>query len=239
MTSRHQVAATLPWMRLGTAHLLACTGRLTDDQFQEPSGLPGWRRAHVVGHVSRNAEALTRLATWARTGVENPMYTRPEQRAADIEAAAGQPAAILRSEVAATATALDDALAMLDGDDWTAMVRSAQVREIPAAEISWMRIREVWIHAVDLGAGAALDDLPGGVIDLLLDDVSRVLSARENCPAVVLRPSDRGREWRLCPPRAGKMTSITASAADLAGWLTGRVPGSALPGQVPVLPRWL
>jgi maleylpyruvate isomerase len=83
---------------------------------------------------------------------------------------------------------------MLDVDDWTATVRSAQGREIPATEIPWMRIREVWIHAVDLGAGAALDDLPGAVIDLLLDGVSSVLSARENCPAVVLRPSDRDRE---------------------------------------------
>jgi hypothetical protein len=52
---------------------------------------------------------------------------------------------------AETATALDDALAMLDVDDWTATVRSAQGREIPAAEIPWVRIREVWIHAVDLG----------------------------------------------------------------------------------------
>jgi maleylpyruvate isomerase len=239
VTGRRQLAATLPWMRLGTVHLLACAGRLTDDQLQEPSGLPGWRRAHVVGHVARNAEALTRLATWARTGVENPMYARPEQRAAGIEAAAGLPAAILRSEVAATAAALDDALAMLDGDAWTAKVRSAQGREIPAAEIPWMRIREVWIHAVDLGAGAALDDLPGGVIDLLLDDVSGVLSARENCPPVVLRPSDRDREWHLRPGRAWTMTSITAPAADLAGWLTGRIAGSALPGEVPELPRWL
>jgi len=239
VTGRHQLAATLPWMRQGTAHLLACIGRLTDDQMQEPSGLPGWRRAHVVAHVARNAEALARLATWARTGVENPMYAGPEQRDADIEASAGRAAAILRSEVVVTAAALDDALALLDGDAWTATVRSAQGREIPAAEIPWMRIREVWIHAVDLGAGAALDDLPGGVIDLLLDDVAGVLSAKENCPAVVLRPSDRDREWRLGPGTARTVASITAPAADLAGWLTGRVAGSALPSDVPALPRWL
>jgi maleylpyruvate isomerase len=167
------------------------------------------------------------------------MYAGPEQRDADIEASAGRPAAILRSEVVATAAALDDALALLDGDAWTATVRSAQGREIPAAEIPWMRIREVWIHAVDLGAGAALDDLPGGVIDLLLDDVAGVLSAKENCPAVVLRPSDRDREWRLGPGAARTVASITAPAADLAGWLTGRVAGSALPSEVPALPRWL
>jgi maleylpyruvate isomerase len=55
MTGRHDIAATLPWMRQGTAHLLACAGGLTDDQMQAPSGLPGWRRAHVTGRVAGSA----------------------------------------------------------------------------------------------------------------------------------------------------------------------------------------
>jgi maleylpyruvate isomerase len=239
MPSRHDLAVTLPWMRQGATHLIACAGRLTDSQLQAPSRLPGWRRAHVVGHVARNAEALARLATWARTGAENPMYAGPEQRAADIEASAGRPAEVLRSELVTTAAALDDALALLDHDTWAAMVRSAQGRDIPAAEIPWMRIREVWIHAVDLGAGAAFGDLPGGVVDLLLDDVTDVRSGEKNCPSVVLRPADRNREWRLGPGTVSAVASITAPAADLAGWLTGRVAAVALPGKVPVLPRWL
>lgn len=236
MTARHDLTATLPWMRQGTAHLLACADGLTDGEMQAPSGLPGWTRAHVAGHVARNAEALARLAAWARTGVENPMYAGPEQRAAEIEASAGRPAAILRSELATTAASLDDALALLDGDTWTATIRSAQGRQIPAAEIPWMRIREVWIHAVDLGTGAAFGDLPLGVVDLLLDDVTGVLSGRDNCPPVALRPSDRNREWRLGPGPGPAVADVTAPAAHLAGWLTGRV---ALPGDVPALPRWL
>jgi maleylpyruvate isomerase len=102
-----------------------------------------------------------------------------------------------------------------------------------------MRIREVSVHAVDLGAGATFPDFPGGFIDLLLDDATDVLSGKENCPSVALRPSDRDREWRLGPGTVSGVASITAPAADLAGWLTGRVAGSALPGEVPVLPRWL
>ena len=236
MTARHDLAATLPWMRQGTAHLLACTGALTDEEMQAPSGLPGWRRAHVAGHVARNAEALARLAAWARTGVENPMYAGPEQRSAEIQASAGRPAAMLRSEIAATAAALDDALALLDDHTWTATIRSAQGRQIPAAEIPWMRIREVWIHAVDLRTGATFDDLPAGVVDLLLDDVTGVLSGRDGCPPAALRPSDRDRAWRLGPGPDEQVTRIAAPAAHLAGWLTGRV---TLPGEVPVLPRWL
>jgi maleylpyruvate isomerase len=236
MTARHDLATTLPWMRQGTAHLLACADALTDEEMQAPSGLPGWRRAHVAGHVARNADALARLAAWARTGVETPMYAGPEQRAAEIEASAGRPAAILRSELITAAAALDDALALLDDQTWTATIRSAQGREIPAAEIPWMRIREVWIHPVDLGTGAAFDDLPIGVVDLLLDDVTGVLSGRDDCPPVVLRPSDRDQEWRLGPDPATAVAKVTAPAAHLAGWLTGRV---ALPGELPALPRWL
>jgi maleylpyruvate isomerase len=236
MTARHDLAATLPWMRQGTAHLLACTEGLTDGEMRAPSALPGWNRAHVAGHVARNAEALTRLASWARTGVESPMYAGPAQRAAEIEASAGRPAAILRSELVTTAATLDDALAALDGDTWAAAVRSAQGREIPAAEIPWMRIREVWIHAADLGTGATFDDLPAGVVDLLLDDVTGVLSGRDNCPPAVLRPSDRDREWRLGHGPVTAAARVTAPAAHLAGWLAGRV---ALPGDVPALPRWL
>jgi maleylpyruvate isomerase len=236
MTARHDLAATLPWMRQGTAHLLTCADGLTDTEMRAPSALPGWSRAHVAGHIARNAEALGRLAAWARTGVENPMYSGPEQRATEIEESAARPAAVLRSELAATAAALEDALARLGEDTWAATVRSAQGRQIPAAEIPWMRIREVWIHAVDLGTGAGFGDLPGGVVDLLLDDVTGVLSARDNCPGAVLRPSDRDREWQLGAGQDGSAALVTAPAADLAGWLTGRV---LLPGEVPALPRWL
>lgn len=236
MTARHDLAATLPWMRQGTAHLLACADDLSDTETRAPSALPGWSRAHVAGHLARNAEALGRLAAWARTGVETPMYSGPEQRATEIEESAGRTAAVLRSELAATAAALEDALAGLGENTWGATVRSAQGRQIPAAEIPWMRIREVWIHAVDLGTGASFGDLPDGVVDLLLDDVTGVLSARDNCPAAVLRPSDRDREWQLGAGEDGSAALVTAPAADLAGWLTGRV---RLPGEVPALPRWL
>lgn len=71
---RQDKSVTLPWMGAGTEFLLRAVGALPDDALADPSRLPGWTRAHVVGHLARNADALTRLATWARTGVETPMY---------------------------------------------------------------------------------------------------------------------------------------------------------------------
>ena len=151
--NRQDVSVTLPWMGAGTELLVRAVSALPDDALAEPSRLPGWTRAHVVGHLARNAEALTRLATWARTGVETPMYADREQRAADIEESAQAPVDTLRRELVETAATLDAALAALDERTWQAPVRSAVGRPIPAAEVPWMRVREVWLHAVDLDAG--------------------------------------------------------------------------------------
>ena len=60
-----------------------------------------------------------------------------------------------------------------------------------------MRIREVWLHAVDLDAGAEVADVPDGVVDLLLDEVTATLSAADGCPAVTSRPTDRDRRFLL------------------------------------------
>ncbi|MPY61051.1 maleylpyruvate isomerase N-terminal domain-containing protein [Streptomyces spongiae] len=115
------------------------------------------------GHVAGNAEALLRLAIWARTGVPTPMCADREQRAAEIESSAAE---------------LEDAPAALDAPTWRAEVRSALGRTIPAAEIPWMRVPEVWLHAIDLASGTAFADLPARLTDTLPDDVTATLSTR-------------------------------------------------------------
>jgi len=72
VTDRHDVAATVPWTREGTARLLAVVDELGDEDLRGPSTLPGWSRAHVIGHLARNAEALVRLATWAQGILSSP-----------------------------------------------------------------------------------------------------------------------------------------------------------------------
>jgi maleylpyruvate isomerase len=233
VTDRHDTDTTIPWLRQGTELLLYTVDKLDGEAFAEPSALPGWTRAHVVGHVARNAQALVRLASWARTGVETPMYADRAQRAAEIEESAAYPPERLRRELHETAEALDAALARLEPEMWRAEVRSALGRAIPAAEVPWMRNREVWLHAVDLGTGVTMADLPADLVDLLLDDVTGMLSTKDGCPPCTLRPTDRSREWRL--GRGPSEGTVAASAADVAGWLTGRM---TLPGT-PALPTWL
>jgi len=221
------------WLREGTASLLALVDSIGDDRLRAPSLMPGWSRAHVVGHLARNAEALGRLAAWARTGVPTPMYADRQQRAAEIEASAALPAARLRAELVTTAATLDEAFAALDGAAWRAEVRSALGRAIPASEIPWLRVREVWLHAVDLDAGVRLADLPAALVDALLDDVTGTLGTRPGCPAVRLVPEDRDRTWRL-GTEAGAV-DVTGAATQLLGWVTGRAPETARL----TLPAWL
>ena len=239
MSARDDRTATVAWMRQGTGYFRTRLDTLTDADLRDPSRLPGWSRAHVIGHIARNAEALGRLAHWARTGIETPMYADREQRAADIARSAAQPAAVLRSEAVATAELLDQALDNLEETGWSATVRSAMGRQIPATDIPWLRVREVWLHAIDLDAGARFADLPPGLIDTLLTDVVAALSVKPDCPPVTLAPTDRENEWRLGSAAAEGVRILTGPAAELAGWVTGRIAGSAFGDGIPELPTWL
>lgn len=234
MTDRHDLTVTLPWMREGTALLTGVADRLTDAGLAAAGTLPGWTRAHVIGHLARNAEALTRLATWARTGVPTPMYATREQRAAEIESSATLPPDVLRRQLKSTAAELEAALAALDTGTWQAEVKSALGRTIPAAEIPWMRVREVWLHAVDLAAGTTFTDLPADLVDTLLDDITGTLSTRPGCPAVRLAPTDRDRTWAFGPTAEDPVVA-EAPAAELLAWTSGR----AARAEPVTLPLWL
>ena len=246
------MSSTLLWSRdlvtAGTALFQRALDGLDEASFAEPTALAGWTRAHVVAHVAANAEALVNLATWARTGVETPMYASPEQRGADIEKGALLPAARLRQWFADSAAALDAALASLDGESWTRLVRTAQGRTVPATEVPWMRTREVMVHAVDLDGGVGFDDLPTDFLVEVLHDVAAKRSRSADGPAVVLVSTDptdtvdgtpRSAAWPVLG--VGEAVQVRGPLAQLAAYATGRAHTglTADDGTVPVLPRWL
>ena len=213
--------------------------RLDDGDLYQPSRLPEWTRAHLIGHLARNAEALGRLAAWARSGVETPMYASADQRAAEIDAAVALPPAQLRKEVFDTAADLEEAMDRLGPDTWPSVVRTAQGRVVPALELPWMRVREVWLHAVDLDAGVEIAEWPADLVDLLAADVMDTLSTRKDCPGVEIQLRDRPGSWQL-----GRRHDVTVKgrASDVLGWLSGRTSGKVLTplkGGLPALPRWI
>src|SRR4051812_47601579 len=98
--------------------------RLSDADLAAPSALPDWTRAHVVAHLARNADALGNLLTWARTGVETPMYASQEARDAGIATTAVQPPGELRADYAEACRRFADAVESLPSEAWTATVRT-------------------------------------------------------------------------------------------------------------------
>ncbi|AGM08798.1 maleylpyruvate isomerase N-terminal domain-containing protein [Amycolatopsis keratiniphila] len=144
-------ATYLEWMRAGTERLLGIVDGLAEPRFAEPSPLPGWTVGHLVAHLHYNACALGRLASWAATGVESPMYDGAGQREREISTGAALPPAELKDLVRESAAELDGLLSALTDKQWARQVVTAQGRTVSAEEIPWLRVREVVVHGVDLG----------------------------------------------------------------------------------------
>ena len=225
---------TLAWMNDGTERLLADLAGLPDEALTAPTALPGWTRRHLLAHLAANAGALRNLVYWARTGEERRMYASQQQRDADIAAGAERPAGELRAWVQSSAAALAADLDSLPGPAWEATVITAQGVTRTAEQIPWMRVREVYVHAVDLAAGTAFADLPADFLAALLDDVTARRSALGG-PALAVAASDTGGRWEVAG--SGAPVPVTAPLAALAAWLTGR-PAPSL-ANAPVLPPGL
>lgn len=225
------LARRLDWHRRGTEFLTAAADRLDDAELARPSRLPGWTRAHVLGHLARNCDALGNLLHWARTGIETPMYTSTEQRDDDIARTAAFPPAQLRAELHATIAELDARMAAMSDADWDGPVRTRQGRVITGAEVPWMRCREVWVHAVDLDAGAEFTQIPSDIGIALLTDAAGFAAANPAAPGVRIVASDADFEVVL----ADGARPVELPLAELLGWVLGRESRTDLPA----LPAWL
>ena len=230
----------LDWMRDGEAFFLGGLDGLDDDDLREPSGLPGWSRAHVVSHFSRNARALINLLDWARTGVATPMYPSVEARAEGIEEGSHQSPADLRAEAHAASLQLKDATAAMPEAAWEGAIRTALGRATTGAEVPWMRVRETWVHAVDLDASRRIEQIPDAISLALIDEVTTTLNSRDDCPGVVLCATDTSREWKMGAPEGA--VTLKGTQAAILGWVTGRSRGEELHASgrsLPPPPRWL
>ncbi|MDO5494052.1 MAG: maleylpyruvate isomerase family mycothiol-dependent enzyme, partial [Nesterenkonia sp.] len=152
---------------------------LDEADLDAPTLLQGWTRRHLIAHVAFNARALGRLADWARTGVENPMYASQAARDEEIAQGTELSGRQLRRLDHETSEALAEDWASLPEDRWSAQVRTRQGSMVPLRSTLWMRSREVWIHAVDLDAGLSFAELPEEFLERLFDDVVGSLSTRD------------------------------------------------------------
>ncbi|QBJ96966.1 maleylpyruvate isomerase family mycothiol-dependent enzyme [Rhodococcus sp. ABRD24] len=223
--------------RRGTAYFAQRLADLPDGGLSGPSLLDGWTRAHLVAHVGYNAAALCRLLDWAATGVETPMYESAEQRAQEIAEGATLSPAAIRNLFEHTVARLDGSWRSLPDAAWNAEVRTAQGRTVPVSETAWIRSREVWIHAVDLGNGGRFGDFPTVVLESLLAEIVGMWRRKGEGGGLVLQVDGAA---SVAVDETAETRRVSGSLAGVVRWAAGRgAVGVTVAGADEGPPRWL
>jgi maleylpyruvate isomerase len=166
------------------------------------------------------------------------MYESVEQRNREIAEGATLDPAALRNLFDHTAARLDEKWRHLPASAWSAEVRTAQGRLVPASETAWMRTREVWIHAVDLANGGRFNDFPAVVLDSLLADIVGMWRQKNLGSGLVLAVDD-GAPIAV-QEDSPATTTVAGTLAGVARWAAGRgAIGVKIDGDLEVPPRWL
>jgi maleylpyruvate isomerase len=195
----------------------------------------------VVTHVARNAEGLGRLLAWALGYIGVSIPVRAQARDEAIKAGAGRPKDEQLADLRHTGAAFAASAQELSPEQWDATVATRH-GPMPAARVPWARVRELWLHVVDLDAGVEIDEMPDDIASMLVRDVAAWMHTRVPAEIQVQLPDGEllafGPQATAVQPCTGP---VSGPVQQLAGWLTGRSHRSALsaPGGIPELPSWI
>ncbi|MBE9375440.1 maleylpyruvate isomerase family mycothiol-dependent enzyme [Saccharopolyspora sp. HNM0983] len=223
-----------------TRDLLDATAAMDQTSVHEPSLLPGWTRAHVLAHLSRDADARVNALTWARTGIEHPMYPSPADRDADIDNGARRDRRVLLDELEAASDRFTAAAQALPSHAWLNEVCDELLRAVPAMDVLRARLLEVRVHTIDLDCGVGFDDIPLTEAEQLLEDTVQEFGGRADVPALIVTADfgDHERSWSLRGTTTAPAHAHGPPGAVL-GWLLGRGASEDIAGDAPALPFWL
>lgn len=211
-------------VRRATAFLARKINEVQDSRLNLPTLLDDWTRAHLIAHLGYNARALCRLALWANSGKEHAMYSSPGARVAEIERGATLQPHALRHLFEHSAISLNVEWRDTPDKAWSAKVRTATGRWVPFSETIWMRLREVWIHAIDLDNGARWIDIPTHTSHRLLQDIVNIWSKRDLDQGYILHIANDAvlstHNKALGIPSA--TVEVYGDLPDLLSWASGR-----------------
>lgn len=196
-----------------TQRLLGATIAISDEDWQEPSLLPGWTRAHVATHIARNADFLRQLVT--TQGEHDAVSYGPEREMA-IERGSERSALDLQIDLDTSAGQLNDCFDEVEDDGWDLPVTLPDGWEVPISALPMLRLYEVELHHVDLGIGYVVDDIDDETAGWLLSWKSVQLDHRAAQPMTLACTDGLELEIGDAGPR------VRGSRQELLGWLTGR-----------------
>jgi maleylpyruvate isomerase len=221
------VSATEP-LHEATQRLVRTVDALPPDAWAGPSLLPGWSRAHVVAHLTLNAEGLAGALAGVVAEEAVPMYASQEARDADIDELATHDVADLRDRMFASTTTFADAFAAVPEDRLSVTIERTpgSDRTFPAGAAETMRWREVEIHHADLASSYDRSSWPAPFLLHLVETASQ----RPGVPGgLVLQAVDLDHRWTTGDPDTQTdPVTVSGLAADLGWWLTGRGTGEGL-----------
>jgi maleylpyruvate isomerase len=207
-------ARELGWARRGAAYFARKLNELADADLLRPSLVAGWSRQHVAACVGYHARALTRLTERARTGADLHLFPRTVQREAEIADGGTLPAGALRHLVTHADIHLTVEWRDLSVEDWDRPLDAWEGEPATVRQTPWLRAREIWLQAVNLGNGGTLRDAPADFLRALIDERIAQLNAMEPALAASAR-HDGGSRIVV----AGRV--IEGRLNDLAHWLCG------------------
>nr|WP_300145893.1 maleylpyruvate isomerase family mycothiol-dependent enzyme [Propionicimonas sp.] len=216
------VADVHRWVADATQRLLGFTISISDDQWRQPSGLPGWSRAHVATHLARNADHLRAVVHAATAGLPQPARPTAAKRLSGLEAGADRGGLALQIDLDTSAGALQAALDRVT--DWTAPVL-VHNRHVELAAVPLARLHELCVHTLDLDCGFSADAIDPGAAAWLLRWVLDLL-ADADLPALRVEGDSLAADLGT----TGERTRVSGSDARLWAWLSGRLPASAVSG---------
>jgi maleylpyruvate isomerase len=236
-TALPQIDETL----LATTRYLQALTVLDDESVRRPSVLPGWSRAHVVAHLSRNADSFTGVLAAVASGQPAAMYPSSERRDRDIEDTVERlDLAGLVEDAIASVARLTEAFWSCDADPDAPYTRvPGDPTTFPLRTLGPRRRAEVEIHHADLDLGYLPSEWPPDFSSALVRQRQDELAALPGgSPSMVLSSTDVEGLWKF---GVGQGPEIRGTVGDLAWWLVGRGGGRGLAcsaGELPVLGRW-
>jgi len=239
-----EIVSALQNVRSSTSALLIGieNERWTDADMRAPSLLPGWTRAHVLTHVARNADGISRTVSGALHGEIVLRYPDgPEGRNADIEAGVNRGAIQLLADVRESAERLDRLFtAAGDADAWDAQTDNDRTVR------AWLdaRRREVEVHRIDLAGSYGPADWPASFVSYLVPALAKHVGKRTGEPLRIEVAADgsvttdlpgavwtigdgdgavvRGPDWAIGAWLAGRPVAVVgelSAAPELGPWL--------------------
>ena len=213
-----------------TQQLLGDTIRLDDAEWQAPSLLPGWTRAHVATHIARNADGLRRSVRGFLDGHPQRMYPSELDRQDDLEKGSRRTGLDLQIDLDTSASELNETMNELAAQPDELLARDVELRagfRVPAHMVATARLNEIVLHRIDLGMGFSVDQLEPDIARWLLEWAVFRLDDRVDVPRLDIISASG---LKASVGGFGEPIKVTGPDRYLLGWLSGRAGADHLTG---------